>query len=146
APSCSAGLPGIPGLHGKPGDPGRDGREGIQGKRGPRGFQGTPGSSGSTGKPGPRGPVGAKGETARKAKREVVAREVSHLIQTGKSVRECDCVFHKKRSNSVLRVYWNGDFRVYNCNSCCKRWFLPPFNGGECKFPRAIDGIVRFME
>ncbi|KAK3715069.1 hypothetical protein QZH41_012141 [Actinostola sp. cb2023] len=52
-----------------------------------------------------------------------------------------DCVFHKKHSNSVLRVYWNGAFRVYNCNDCCKRWFFT-FNGGECKFPRAIDGIV----
>ncbi|KAK3715036.1 hypothetical protein QZH41_002685 [Actinostola sp. cb2023] len=52
-----------------------------------------------------------------------------------------DCVFHKKHSNSVLHVYWNGEFRVFNCNSCCKRWFFT-FNGGECKFPRAIDGIV----
>ncbi|KAK3715070.1 hypothetical protein QZH41_012142 [Actinostola sp. cb2023] len=149
--SCSAGRHGIPGLHGKPGAPGRDGREGIQGKRGPRGMQGNPGSSGSTGKPGPRGPVGAKGETGPKGKKGVRGqrglsshsnwKECSWKVNDGKDNGLIkDCVFHKKHSNSVLRVYWNGVFRV-SCSNCCKRWFFT-FNGVECKFPRAIDGVV----
>lgn len=38
-------------------------------------------------------------------------------------------------------MFWNGVLRIYNCNSCCKRWYFT-FNGAECDAPAAIDGVV----
>ncbi|XP_020898274.1 collagen triple helix repeat-containing protein 1 [Exaiptasia diaphana] len=160
--SCLSGRPGIPGLHGKPGAPGRDGRdgrEGIQGKRGPRGFQGSPGSQGrpgspgSDGKPGARGPQGLKGDAGPKGDK---GDRGPRGLSSHSNWKECswkniddgkdkglikNCFFHKKYSHTVLHVYWNGDFRIYGCNNCCKRWFFT-FNGAECKSPNAIDGIL----
>ncbi|XP_031550808.1 collagen triple helix repeat-containing protein 1-like [Actinia tenebrosa] len=157
--SCLAGRPGIPGLHGTPGAPGRDGRDGrpgTQGKQGPRGFHGTPGkqgppgapgTAGNTGPQGPKGDAGPKGEKGEPGARGLSAysnwKECSWInINDDKDnglIR--DCVFHKNYSDSFLRVFWNGNLRVYDCNVCCKRWFFT-FNGAECQVPRAIDGIV----
>lgn len=40
-----------------------------------------------------------------------------------------------------LRVFWNGDFRIYNCDLCCKRWYFT-FNGAECTTPGTIEGLL----
>jgi len=42
---------------------------------------------------------------------------------------------------TALRVYWAGNLRIHNCNSCCRRWYFT-FNGAECSAPAAIDGVV----
>ncbi len=50
-------------------------------------------------------------------------------------------MFFKNFSDTSLHVYWTGDFRVYNCDLCCKRWYST-FNGAECAGPLPIDGNV----
>ena len=50
-------------------------------------------------------------------------------------------MFKKKSNKTGLRVFWNGDFRLYNCHICCRRWYFT-FNGAECSAPAAIDGII----
>ena len=52
-----------------------------------------------------------------------------------------DCVFTKNFSDTALHVYWTGALRIYNCNTCCKRWYFT-FNGAECTAPLPIDGVV----
>ena len=52
-----------------------------------------------------------------------------------------DCVFTKNFSYTSLHVYWTGVLRVYQCDSCCKRWYFT-FNGAECAAPLPIDGVV----
>ena len=43
--------------------------------------------------------------------------------------------------NTGIRVFWNGNLRITNCDNCCSRWYFT-FNGAECSAPAAIDGIV----
>ena len=52
-----------------------------------------------------------------------------------------ECVFKKMSDNTALRVFWTGALRIYNCDSCCSRWYFT-FNGAECSSPAAIDGGV----
>ena len=52
-----------------------------------------------------------------------------------------ECIFKKTSDNTGLRVYWSGHLRIYNCNSCCRRWYFT-FNGAECSAPAAIDATV----
>ena len=52
-----------------------------------------------------------------------------------------ECIFKKTSDNTGLRVYWSGHLRIYNCNSCCRRWYFT-FNGAECSAPAAVDATV----
>ena len=52
-----------------------------------------------------------------------------------------ECVFKKQSDNTSLRVFWNGNLRLYNCHVCCRRWYFT-FNGAECSAPAAIDSVV----
>ena len=61
------------------------------------------------------------------------------LIFSVLSIQEC--IFKKSSDHTALRVFWNGNLRVYNCNNCCRRWYFT-FNGAECSAPAAIDGVV----
>ena len=56
-----------------------------------------------------------------------------------------DCVFVKKSSDTVLKVEFDGDFRVAFCKRCCKRWYFT-FNGIECAKPAPIEGIDAIWE
>ena len=49
-------------------------------------------------------------------------------------------MFKKKSSKTYLKVLVSSNMRIYNCNACCKRWFVT-FDGKECT-PVAIDGAV----
>ena len=51
-----------------------------------------------------------------------------------------DCIFVKKSSDTVLKVEFDGDFRIAGCQRCCKRWYFT-FNGNECAKPAPIEGI-----
>jgi len=62
-----------------------------------------------------------------------------HLLAFSSTVQ--DCIFQKKHEDTSLRVFYSGALRIYNCNSCCKRWFFT-FNGAECSGPMPIDGLV----
>ena len=52
-----------------------------------------------------------------------------------------ECVFNKTLSKTALRVYWAGNLRLYNCHSCCRRWYFT-LNGAECSALADIDGVV----
>lgn len=55
-----------------------------------------------------------------------------------------ECLFYKKSADTGLRVFYNGDLRLYNCHACCRRWYFT-FNGVECSAPQAIDGVVYML-
>ena len=50
------------------------------------------------------------------------------------------CSFKKRNAQSSLRVVVSSNMRIYNCDACCKRWYVT-FNGQECS-PIAIDAAV----
>ena len=52
-------------------------------------------------------------------------------------VQNCD--FGKKYPDTSLHVYYAGNIGIYNCASCCSRWYFS-FNGAECSSPGTIDG------
>ena len=56
-----------------------------------------------------------------------------------------DYVFTKNFSDTSLHVYWTGILRIYDCDSCCKRWYFT-FNGAECSGPLPIDGVVYMLK
>ena len=51
-----------------------------------------------------------------------------------------DCVFNKLRSDTALKVSFQGVMRVVG-NSKCNRWYFK-FNGNECNGPMTIEAIV----
>lgn len=51
-----------------------------------------------------------------------------------------ECTFNKLSENSVLKVEFNGVYRIAFCLYCCKRWFFT-FSNAECQ-PLAIDGLM----
>jgi len=139
-PSGPAGIAGSPGPQGSTGprgdkgDAGKPGSEGLQGPKGPRGTKGDAGNKGSQGPPGPKGLPGTLGSNWK----QCVWKNINDGKDTG-LIKEC--VFKKKSDNSGLRVFWNGNLRLYNCHGCCRRWYFT-FNGTECSAPAAIDGVV----
>ena len=64
------------------------------------------------------------------------------FFHTAISIQEC--IFKKKSDYTGLRVFWNGNLRLFGCHACCRRWYFT-FNGAECSAPAAIDGVV-YME
>ena len=50
-------------------------------------------------------------------------------------------VILRDNTDTSLHVYWTGVLRIYNCDTCCKRWYFT-FNGAECSGPLPIDGVV----
>ncbi|KAL9975734.1 hypothetical protein ACROYT_G012927 [Oculina patagonica] len=161
---------GVPGLHGKPGSPGVPGRDGRDGREGAKGDQGSPGKSGPQGPPGSKGTPGINGKDGAKGEPGVQGPpgQKGQRGESGtsgnpgtpgamsyKNWKECvwkkddgkdnglikDCVFNKNFSETALHVYYTGALRIYNCDTCCKRWYFT-FNGAECAAPLPIDGIV----
>ena len=51
----------------------------------------------------------------------------------------------KKSSDTVLKVEFDGDFRIAGCQRCWKRWYFT-FNGNECAKPAPIEGIDAIWE
>ena len=51
-----------------------------------------------------------------------------------------DCAFNKLKSDTALKVSFQGVMRVIG-NSKCNRWYIK-FNGNECNGPVTIEGIV----
>ncbi|XP_015753054.1 PREDICTED: collagen alpha-1(XVII) chain-like [Acropora digitifera] len=161
---CAAGIPGIPGIPGPAGPAGAAGSHGNRGPEGPmgprgskgdegaqgrRGFQGATGLSGPTGARGDRGEKGARGPQGPPGPRgadgllvknwkQCVYKDLNDQRDSG-LIKEC--LFNKTSSKTGLRVFFNGNLRIYNCHQCCRRWYFT-FNGAECSAPAAIDGIV----
>lgn len=53
-----------------------------------------------------------------------------------------NCTFTKQRTDTVLKIAWDGNIAVESCIDCCMRWFLT-VNGEECTNPGPIDGSIR---
>jgi len=53
-------------------------------------------------------------------------------------IKACD--FVKWSDSTVLKVTFDGDYRIAHCKRCCKRWFFT-FNGAECRGPLPIDAV-----
>ena len=51
-----------------------------------------------------------------------------------------DCVFNKLRSDTALKVSFQGVMRVVG-NGKCNRWYFK-FNGNECNGPMTIEAVV----
>ena len=51
-----------------------------------------------------------------------------------------DCAFNKLKSNSALRVSFQGNMRVLG-HVKCNRWYFK-FNGNECSGPMTIEAAV----
>ncbi|XP_046844204.1 collagen triple helix repeat-containing protein 1-like isoform X2 [Xenia sp. Carnegie-2017] len=57
-------------------------------------------------------------------------------------VEKLSCDFNKEKTDTSLRVTFNGVMRVIGCSSgCCRRWFIT-INGKECKDPATIDSLI----
>ncbi|XP_015753124.1 PREDICTED: collagen triple helix repeat-containing protein 1-like isoform X1 [Acropora digitifera] len=162
--ACAAGIPGIPGIpgpagpagaagshgnrgpkglmgpRGSKGDEGARGRRGVQGLKGATGLSGPTGARGGRGEKGAQGPPGPRGADGLLVKnwKQCVYKNLNDGRDTG-LIKEC--LFNKKSSKTGLRVFFNGVLRIYNCHSCCRRWYFT-FNGAECSAPAAIEGIV----
>ena len=52
-----------------------------------------------------------------------------------------ECAFNKLRSNSALRVSFQGNMRVQGVSYKCNRWYFM-FNGNECSGPMTIEAVV----
>ncbi|CAH3129634.1 unnamed protein product [Porites lobata] len=144
-PSCygvgqpgTNGIPGVNGIPGSPGIPSRDGRDGVKGEKG------------SLGKTGQQGQVGLKGKRGEKGESQVLGsaylpshvnwKECSWKKADGRDTGEIySCQFMKNFTETALHVYFDGNLRIYNCDSCCSRWYFT-FNGAECSSPGSIDG------
>ena len=53
------------------------------------------------------------------------------------------CDFRKIRSDTALRVTYQGDVRVVSASPSCRRWFIT-VNGRECPSPDTIDASLYF--
>ena len=53
------------------------------------------------------------------------------------------CDFRKTRSNTALRVTYQGDMRLISGSPACRRWFIT-INGKECTSPDTIDAVLYF--
>ena len=51
-----------------------------------------------------------------------------------------DCAFNKLKSDTALKVSFQGVMRVLG-NSKCNRWYFK-FNGNECNGPMTIEAVV----
>ncbi|XP_046853998.1 collagen triple helix repeat-containing protein 1-like [Xenia sp. Carnegie-2017] len=55
------------------------------------------------------------------------------------ALTQVTCAFNKQKTDTSLRVTFNGNMRVVGCSSgCCRRWFIT-INGRECQDPATID-------
>ena len=52
-----------------------------------------------------------------------------------------DCAFNKLKSDTALKVSFQGVMRVQGTSSKCNRWYFK-FNGNECNGPMTIEAIV----
>ena len=57
------------------------------------------------------------------------------------ALEEIACLFNKTSSGSAVKVSFNGNIRVTNCEECCTRWFIT-INGSECVSPAPIEAVI----
>ena len=52
-----------------------------------------------------------------------------------------DCSFNKLKSDTALKVSFQGIMRPYGSGTRCNRWYFK-FNNQECSGPMTIDAVV----
>ena len=57
------------------------------------------------------------------------------------TLEETTCFFNKTSSDSAVKVSFNGNLRITNCEDCCMRWFIT-INGSECVSPAPIEAVI----
>lgn len=57
------------------------------------------------------------------------------------ALEETTCLFNKTSSDSSVKVSFNGNIRITNCEDCCMRWFVT-INGSECVNPAPIEAVI----
>ena len=57
------------------------------------------------------------------------------------SLSDTSCVFNKTMSDSSVRIVFNGNIRITNCENCCMRWYFT-INGEECSDPAPIEAVI----
>ncbi|XP_078343513.1 collagen triple helix repeat-containing protein 1-like isoform X3 [Oculina patagonica] len=136
------GMPGLNGMPGMPGAPGCPGEDGPKGEKGNNGTRGTPGATGNTGSIGPTGLKGEKGDAANIDQRQLA--NWKQCVWKGETdtdngkIKECS--FNKLRSDTALKVSYQGNIRIYT-SAGCNRWYFK-FNGNECSGPMTIDSVL----
>lgn len=51
------------------------------------------------------------------------------------------CVLNKTKTDSSIKVVFNGNIRTTNCQDCCMRWFIT-LNGEECSEPAPVEAVL----
>ncbi|CAH3176753.1 unnamed protein product [Porites evermanni] len=145
------GDKGSQGVQGPRGDRGREGPPGKSGPSGIMGIKGEPGLLGMKGEPGIMGNQGIKGDKGEKGE-SVKASQASVVPQT--NWKQCvwksdgytdngkikECAFNKLKSDSALKVSFQGNMRVYG-HTKGNRWYFK-FNGNECTGPMTIEAVI----
>ena len=57
------------------------------------------------------------------------------------ALEQTTCLFNKTSSDSAVKVSFNGNLRITNCEDCCMRWFIT-INGSECVSPAPIEAVI----
>ncbi|CAH3191478.1 unnamed protein product [Porites evermanni] len=141
----SQGAQGPRGDRGREGPPGKSGPPGIMGIKGESGLVGMKGEPGIVGNQGKKGDKGEKGESV-KASQASVAPQNNWKQCVWKSESGTDngkikdCAFNKLKSDTALKVSFQGNMRV-DGNTQCGRWYFK-FNGNECSGPMTIEAVV----
>ncbi|KAM7433708.1 Collagen triple helix repeat-containing protein 1 [Porites harrisoni] len=137
----SQGMPGPRGDRGREGPPGKSGPPGMKGIKGEPGLEGIKGDPGIVGNPGRKG---EKGESAKASQASVPQTNWKQCVWKSNintdSGKIKDCAFNKLKSNSALKVSFQGNMRV-NGDQKCNRWYFK-FNGKECCGPMTIEAAV----
>ncbi|CAH3152327.1 unnamed protein product [Porites lobata] len=164
----SNGMPGMPGVPWPQGPQGREGpkgqivqgprgkrgREGSTGKSGPPGIMGIKGEPGLVGIKGERGIVGNQGRKGDKGEKGESAKASQASVVPQTNWKQCvwksgsgtdngkikDCTFNKLKSDTALKVSFQGNMRIYGDNKC-NRWYFK-FNGNECSGTMTIEAVV----
>jgi hypothetical protein len=126
------------GRDGRDGRDGTDGKDGKDGKNGHNGLNGKDGTDGRDGKNGINGLNGKNGKNAVRNWRQCAWKNVNDGKDNG-IVKTCGLT--KISATTYLKIVVATNMRIYNCNACCKRWFVT-INGKECQYPTPIDGVV----
>ena len=57
------------------------------------------------------------------------------------ALEDTACLLNKSSSDSAVKVSFNGNIRITNCEDCCMRWYVT-LNGSECVSPAPIEAVI----
>lgn len=162
------GRRGTAGTKGSQGNQGPKGATGTQGGVGPPGPIGSMGPAGSDGNVGPKGAVGIAGPPGPPGPPGDSATCTCTQGQTNCSCEgspiqqlswnQCvwsnpplnsqtdygvvaSCNISLSRTDTLIRMTWDGNMRITRCQSCCMRWLFF-LDGQDCTDPGPVDALL----